>query len=418
VKSSTKTSSRRVQRLACFLTVALGAPLAAPSLASADPIGDKRAQAQALADQISVLGSQEAGLSEHYDAAILAEQRAGTQVDVAAKQEAEAQAAVNQAGDSLRSDAIAAYTRGGNTGQGMGGGANLVDAQSSLLRVEYARTLATSQADHRDQYRLTQGQAATKKAQLDAARRAAAEQAATADSARRAVAGSATQLQATYKQVQGEMVTLVAQAEAAKQAEQARAAQAAEQARQQAAQRQVADAQALTAQASTAQVRSAASAGVGTSPGDGPATQTTPPAPMASPSMPDRQSAPAPAPARAPAPTGSGGGAAVAAAMTKLGDPYVWAAAGPNAFDCSGLTMWAWAQAGVSLPHYSGAQYSSTTHISMSELQPGDLVFFSDTGAHEAMYIGGGQIIEAPYTGASVRIEPLYSQFVLASRPS
>ena len=118
-----------------------------------------------------------------------------------------------------------------------------------------------------------------------------------------------------------------------------------------------------------------------------------------------------------PAPTGSGGAEAVAAAVTRLGDPYVWGAAGPSSFDCSGLTMWAWARAGVSLPHYSGAQYSATTHIPMSELQPGDLVFFADPGEHEAMYIGNGQIIEAPHTGAVVRIVPLYSQYVLASRP-
>ncbi len=104
--------------------------------------------------------------------------------------------------------------------------------------------------------------------------------------------------------------------------------------------------------------------------------------------------------------------------MSRLGDPYVWGAAGPNSFDCSGLTMWAWARASVSLPHYSGSQYDSTTHISMSQLQPGDLVFFANPGDHMAMYIGGGQVIEAPYTGANVRIEPMYSQFVLASRPN
>src|SRR5207302_122289 len=96
--------------------------------------------------------------------------------------------------------------------------------------------------------------------------------------------------------------------------------------------------------------------------------------------------APAPAPAAArPAPAppagqpappvGAGGGAAVAAALSRLGDPYVWGASGPGSFDCSGLVMWAWARAGVSLSHFSGAQYASTQHISMSQLQPGDLVF-------------------------------------------
>jgi cell wall-associated NlpC family hydrolase len=71
----------------------------------------------------------------------------------------------------------------------------------------------------------------------------------------------------------------------------------------------------------------------------------------------------------------------------------------------------------VSLPHFSGGQYASTTHISMADLQPGDLVFFADTGAHVAMYIGGGQIIAAPHTGTVVQIQPLSSAYVHASRP-
>jgi cell wall-associated NlpC family hydrolase len=99
-----------------------------------------------------------------------------------------------------------------------------------------------------------------------------------------------------------------------------------------------------------------------------------------------------------------------------VGDPYVWGAAGPDAFDCSGLVMWAYAQAGVSLPHYSGAQYDDTIHIPMSDLEPGDLVFPADPGEHVAIYIGNGDIVQAPYTGANVQIVPLTGFFVLASR--
>ncbi len=72
---------------------------------------------------------------------------------------------------------------------------------------------------------------------------------------------------------------------------------------------------------------------------------------------------------------------AVAAAEGRVGDPYVWGAAGPDAFDCSGLVEWAYAQAGVYLPHYSGAQYDDTIHIPMSDLEPGDLVFPADPGS-------------------------------------
>jgi cell wall-associated NlpC family hydrolase len=100
---------------------------------------------------------------------------------------------------------------------------------------------------------------------------------------------------------------------------------------------------------------------------------------------------------------------AVAAAESRLGDPYVWAAAGPSRFDCSGLVMWAWAHAGVSLPHYSGAQFEMTTRIPMDALEPGDLLFPSDPGEHVAMYIGDGKIIQAPETGEDVEIVSLAS---------
>jgi len=94
---------------------------------------------------------------------------------------------------------------------------------------------------------------------------------------------------------------------------------------------------------------------------------------------------------------------AVAAAKSKLGSSYVWAAAGPSTFDCSGLTMWAWAQAGVSLPHSSSMQYSSGTRVSASSLQPGDLVFYGSPIHNVALYVGGGQVIHAPQTGDVVR---------------
>jgi cell wall-associated NlpC family hydrolase len=106
----------------------------------------------------------------------------------------------------------------------------------------------------------------------------------------------------------------------------------------------------------------------------------------------------------------------MAAAESKVGDPYVWGAAGPNAFDCSGLVMWAFAQVGISLPHFSGAQYADSTHIPMSDLEPGDLVFYADPGAHVAIYIGGGRIVEASNPALGVRITALYPQFVLAGR--
>jgi cell wall-associated NlpC family hydrolase len=109
------------------------------------------------------------------------------------------------------------------------------------------------------------------------------------------------------------------------------------------------------------------------------------------------------APIRNVAVSGSAG-AAVNYALSQVGDAYVYGAAGPDAFDCSGLTMMAWAQAGVSLPHSSSGQMGSGTPVSQSELQPGDLVFYYSPVSHVGIYIGNGQIVHAanPSTGVQV----------------
>ncbi len=102
-------------------------------------------------------------------------------------------------------------------------------------------------------------------------------------------------------------------------------------------------------------------------------------------------------------------GAAVRYALAQVGDAYVYGAAGPSAFDCSGLTMMAWAQAGVGLPHSSGAQMGSGPHISQSQLQPGDLVFYYSPVSHVGMYIGNGMIVHAANPGSGVTTAPVNS---------
>jgi cell wall-associated NlpC family hydrolase len=109
---------------------------------------------------------------------------------------------------------------------------------------------------------------------------------------------------------------------------------------------------------------------------------------------------------------------AVHFAMAQIGKPYVYGAAGPNAYDCSGLTMAAWGSAGVGLPHSSSAQYGSGTHISASQLQPGDLVFYYHPISHVGMYIGHGMIVNAENPSAGIRVTGLYSMpYVGAVRP-
>jgi cell wall-associated NlpC family hydrolase len=349
--------------------------------ASADAVSDKRAQAQALSNQIDALGRKEAALGEQYNATVLAAQSTQTKVDQQQAAVNAAQASAAKARGALQADALNAYVHGGSLVSLASRNGGAAQADGGVLAGEYASTLASTQADNLDAFHNAAATAQIAATQLQALHKQQAAAAANTNNARSAASAAQRQVEASLGQVKGELTTLVAQAEAAKQAAAAQAAQAM-----------------LT------RVQAIVSTGGGSGSG-GAATNRAGGASIGANI------------AFAPVPVGVGAGAAVAAAKSRLGLPYVWGAAGPGAFDCSGLVMWAWAHGGVSLPHFSGAQYSNTTHISMSQLQPGDLVFPADTGAHVAMYIGGGMIIEAPHTGDVVHIVPMYSWFVLASRP-
>ena len=100
------------------------------------------------------------------------------------------------------------------------------------------------------------------------------------------------------------------------------------------------------------------------------------------------------------------GAIALRAALTRIGDPYVWAAAGPSEFDCSGLVVWAFAQQGISLPHYTGDLWNLGVHVSESDLEPGDLVFFFGLD-HVGIYIGDGLMVDAPAPGQDVMVQPI-----------
>jgi peptidoglycan DL-endopeptidase CwlO len=114
-------------------------------------------------------------------------------------------------------------------------------------------------------------------------------------------------------------------------------------------------------------------------------------------------------PSTAPAPVSGRAAAAVQFAMAQVGDSYVYGAAGPDAYDCSGLTMSAWAAAGVGLPHSSTAQMGSGTPVSTSALQPGDLVFYYSPVSHVGMYVGGGMIVHAANPSTGVNMAPVGS---------
>ena len=345
---------RSAAALVAMLTVAgsLGLP------AGASPIDDKRAQAEQLSRQIEALGNRESALAEKYNQAVLA--RHDVEQKTAAAQakldQAKAQAATVR--QSVRDAAVNAYVDGGSPLQ-----ATTTNPQSGVYAHVYIETLTGNASDTLDALSAAQAQVGDEQQQLDVAKADADMALRTIDARRRDVSKTESSLNATLSKVKGDLQTLVAQAEAA---------------------RRAADAQRAAALARAAQDR---------------ASRSRSPASFGA----------APAPNR-------GAQAAVAEALRQVGKPYQWGAAGPDAFDCSGLTMWAWRAGGVSLPHYTGAQYSSTTHIPLSALQPGDLVYSEDMG-HMAMYIGNGNMVEAPHTGAVVRVVPLRPDLDLASRP-
>jgi cell wall-associated NlpC family hydrolase len=114
-----------------------------------------------------------------------------------------------------------------------------------------------------------------------------------------------------------------------------------------------------------------------------------------------------------PVPSGGGGAssnraaAAVAAARSAVGLPYVWGAAGPRSFDCSGLTQWAYGRAGMSIPRTSQGQRTAGRQVPLSQARPGDLVIYRDDASHVGMYVGDGQVVHAPHPGAQVRYDPV-----------
>jgi cell wall-associated NlpC family hydrolase len=102
------------------------------------------------------------------------------------------------------------------------------------------------------------------------------------------------------------------------------------------------------------------------------------------------------------------GTTALRAALTQRGKPYVWGAAGPDSYDCSGLVLWAFAQEGISLPHYTGDQWNAGMHVSRADLEPGDLVFFFADISHVGIYLGNGLMVDAPSTGQVVQVQAVF----------
>ncbi|SDP69162.1 Cell wall-associated hydrolase, NlpC family [Pedococcus dokdonensis] len=335
---------------------------------------------------------------------------------VAAKQRAaRAQDIADAAGLQVRRYAASVYQQGGNLGEldaylSSTGPQDLMDRATALEAVSDARTQSLQKAGAASIVADTMRKQA---AQAEAAQLKAAQVAQAARNAAQAQADQAKAAAAQIQQQQSALTTRLASLRktsvklekqrqdglAAAAAARAAAAEAARQAqlaaeRAQAARTAAAKKAAREAAAEAARQKAAAEAAEA-------AAAANHPRPRPQPTEP-----PPPPPS-----TNGGVSAVLAYARAQLGKPYQWGGDGPDTFDCSGLTMRAWQRAGVNLSHYTGAQWGETARVAISDLRAGDLVFFGSSGAnshHVGLYVGGGQMIEAPYTGANVRYASIY----------
>ncbi|HTN80892.1 MAG TPA: C40 family peptidase [Acidimicrobiales bacterium] len=353
---------RRVSRgLVASVVCGLLAPLVIASPASADKISDTRKQAARMAAHLDDLQEHADNLSEDYADAVYQLHELDGQVAQAQAQMDAADAALGQTRDRLRGYAVSAYVH--------------VEQSSDLLvflgstpedadaRIGYADIAVGKDRSLADTFRSASEDAAAARSDLMAQRERQAELQAKVQAAKKAAEKAVAQQTTALAGVRGQLAVLVRQEQARLAAEAAKQARARQQ-------------QSRTGRTSTA-----------------------------------GRNVPAPS---------AGVGGAIAAARSQLGVPYRWAASSPGSgFDCSGLTSWAWARAGKSLPHSSRAQYASLPHVPLDQLQPGDLVFFGGHSVnHVGIYIGGGMMIHAPHTGATVEVATIYRRGLIgAARP-
>ncbi len=370
------------------LVASLGAATFATAVslpASADQISDAKAQAAAIDAKIQSIDAQRQQLTGQVTQADYQLSQLKAQIAAGQAQMAKDQAEVNKDQSQLRGEAISDYVSSGTSNQVTQ--IFTSNANTSGIRSEYTSIATGNVTDTIDHLHTAQSQ-------LQATQTALVQHQTQATAARNSLVGAenqaaslAGQYQSTLDSVNSNIQKLVEQQQAA-QAAAAKAAQTAAFNAKLAAAQASAQAQAARSQSGSGGGGSGGSGGGGggAAGGGGGGGGSV-----------------APAPSGPPPPLASGAAGAVQAALSMVGVPYVWGGDTPAGFDCSGLVQWAYGQVGISLPHFSGAQYEDTTHISLGDIEPGDLLFYGPGGSeHVAMYVGGGSMIEAPYTGASV----------------
>ena len=346
--------------------------------APAATIADKKAQAEQLQRQIDANGEQISALSEQYNQAQLRLDEAKKNILRVQSRLAAAQADTLRIGRMASRRAVALYMGAG--GQSPLDAVDVGSVTEAGSRAQYAATTADRDTQMLDKLVASRQDLRSVQKSLETARGDAQKQVDALDANRRSIEQANAHQQQLLNQVKGEIGTLIAQ----------------EQARQAAAERAASAARAAQIQAAAQSAAAASSSVGGGTPGFDPGNVAIP---------------------NAPAPS-SGAAAAVAYAKAQLGKPYQYAATGPDSFDCSGLTMMAWAAGGVSMPHYSGAQGAMFPRVPDSQLQPGDLSIYYPDHHHVAIYVGGGMTVAATHTGDFVRLQPVFrSGYQYSVRP-
>ena len=353
VRTARRSTSRHSLRRTVLAIAALIGVLAPASImvsgAGADALADKQAQARQIADKMAVLESQLMSINAQYEQANYELHLAEQKVDDAKALAEQTAAEVTRRQADLRDFAVSAYQTGNDT-------ATLdalftSDPGAGAEKVSYLDTLGGNKRDLIDAYKGAKVKAQEDAVRLEGLQAEAESKAGVIEQARKAASSAAAEQEALNAKVQGELSGLVAAENARRAAETQRAADAA-------------------ARATVSNSGNGGGGNGGGGNGGGAVRNPPPPAP--------------------------GAGGAISQALSQVGAPYVWGAAGPSSYDCSGLVSWAYARVGVSLPHYSGAMYAMTTRISASQLQPGDLVFWGGGGSeHVAIYMGGNQLVHA-----------------------
>jgi cell wall-associated NlpC family hydrolase len=366
------------------------AAVAAP--ARADSVSEKQREAQQIANRIEQLGSRAADLGEALNGAQLQLDQANAEVKASEAKLSSLQAKLASMRGALGDFAVRAYVYADQT-TGLAGllsGSSLTDGAAQ--RTGYQSVALGANLDVTDDVKAVVEDTQRQQDQLDAQRQKASQLADNYAAAKKQAEQALGQQQQLQVKVSGELAVLVSQERQRRAAAAAAAAAAAVQRTRQ-----------PTINAAPANAAPAANA-----------APTNRPAPAQNLVAPK---APAPPPQIDIPATSPGAATAVRAALSQVGKSYRFAAAGPDAYDCSGLTMWAWAQAGVSLPHYSKAQWESLNHVPMDALQPGDLIFFYQDVSHVGIYIGGGQMVDAASPALGVRVTGIGGSVIGAARP-